>query len=228
MNKKIIIGFCLTLGIVIDMQAQETIIPDVNYNQLERYIELAKENYPRKKIFEAQEAEAKAGVPAATLAYLDPFNASYFYRPGDKQAINLDNPYVFNGFQFGINVNLGSVLQTPFRVKQAKAQYKVAVEENNEYTLTLTNEVKRRYYDYLLALKDLRVKTTGVQNAISIGEELRYKFENGEITHESYSFAVRLLTEAESGTLLAESALLKAKDALEEIIGTTLDNAKVE
>lgn len=228
MDRKIGVVLCLMLGILFNIKAQETIIPDVNYNQLERYIELAKENFPRKKVFEAQEEGAKAGVPVASLAYLEAFNASYFYRPNDRSAMDVNNPFIVNGFQFGVNVNLGTLLQTPFRVKQAKEQYKVAVEESNEYTLMLTNEVKRRYYDYLLTLKDLRVKTTGVQNAISIGEELRYKFENGEINHESYSFAVRMLTEAESGNLLAESALLKAKDALEEIIGTTLENAKVE
>lgn len=228
MNRKIIIIFCVVFFAAISMRAQESIIPDVNYNQLQKYIELAKENFPRKKVFEAQEEGAKAGVPAATMAYLEPFNASYFYRPDDKSTIDVNNPYVFNGFQFGVNVNLGSILQTPYRVKQAKAEYKVAVEQNKEYDLLLANEVKRRYYDYLLALKDLRIKTTGVQNAISIGQELRHKFENAEITHESYSMAVRLLTEAESENLMAESTLLKAKDALEEIIGTSLESANAQ
>ena len=54
-----------------NLSAQESIIEDVNYAQLERFIELAKEHYPRKKMFEAAEEKAKAGVPAAKVSYLD-------------------------------------------------------------------------------------------------------------------------------------------------------------
>jgi len=207
-------------------RGQETIVEDINYNQLQQFIALAKQNYPRKKIFDAQEERAKNGVPYAKMGYLGSLDASYIYRPDDKSAINVENPYAITGFQFGVNVNVGTILQTPFTVKQAKAEYRVAQLENQEYDLTLANEVKRRYYDYILALKDLKVKTNGAQDAYSLLQNLRYKFEKAEITHESYSVARTALTESETNKLAAEAALLKAKDTLEEIIGTKLEEVK--
>lgn len=216
----------LVLFFIGSVKGQETIVEDINYNKLQRYIELAKQNYPRKKIFEAQEQQAKNGVPYAQMGYLESLEAAYYYRPNDKAAIDIDNPYAFNGFQFGVTVNVGTILRTPFAVKQAKAQYKVTQLETQEYDITLASEVKRRYYDYILALKDLKVKTNGAQDAYSLLENLRYKFEKAEITHESYSVARTALTEAETNKLAAEATLLKAKDALEEMIGAKLEEVK--
>ena len=206
------------------VSAQETIVEDVNYNTLEQYIELANANNPRKKIFDAQQEGAKAAIPHAQMEYLSALEASYYYRPNERSAIVVDNPYLVTGFQFGVSVNVGTILQTPFTVKQARAQYKVSQLENEEYTIMLASEVKRRYYDYILALKDLKIKTNAAQNAYTLSEDLRLKFERAEITLEAYNAAQTSVTGAESEKVISEANLLKAKDALEEIIGTTLES----
>ena len=40
--------------ICLQVSAQETILTDINYGQLEKYIQLAKESYPKRKIATAQ------------------------------------------------------------------------------------------------------------------------------------------------------------------------------
>ncbi|WP_235324410.1 TolC family protein [Pedobacter lusitanus] len=132
----------------LQVSAQESIIGDINYGQLEKYIQAAKENYPKRKILKAQEEAIKTGIPIAQISYLDMFSASYFYRPGDKQAISgpgqTNNPYIVNGIQYGISFNLGAFLQKPFLVKRAKADYKVAKLQTEDYDYALVNEVKKK------------------------------------------------------------------------------------
>ena len=41
----------------IKTSAQETIIPEIKYADLEKYIDLAKQNFPRAKLFEAQKTQ---------------------------------------------------------------------------------------------------------------------------------------------------------------------------
>lgn len=225
MKAKIVTIFLLVLSCtMLKSQAQESIIQEVNYNQLQRLIELAKENYPRKKVLEAQEKKAKSGVPLAQVSLLEPLNASYIYRPEDKSAIDVNNPYLYNGFQFGVNLNLGSFLQKPFQIKQAKADYEIAKLENQEYNLLLATEVKSRYYAYIQAKSELKIKTQASQDTKSLYDDLKLKFERGQVTHESYSTARNTYAEANSDKVEAEVNFLKARDSLEEMIGVKLDS----
>ncbi|WP_345229928.1 TolC family protein [Olivibacter ginsenosidimutans] len=221
---KIILVLFLLVGVFTGAKAQESIIQDVNYNQLQQFIELAKTNYPRKKIYEAQEGKAKSGVPSAQVSLLEPLNASYIYRPEDKSAIDVNNPYLYNGFQFGVNLNLGTFLQKPFQIKQAKADYEIAKLENQEYNMMLATEVKSRYYEYIRAKSELKIKTQASQDTKSLYDDLKTKFERGQITHESYSMARNTYAEANSAKIEAEVNFLKAKDTLEEIIGVKLES----
>jgi outer membrane protein TolC len=206
--------------------AQESMIDDVNYATLEKYIQAAKDNYPRKKIFENNVDKAKTTVSMSNLSYLDIFNASYFYRPDDKATINTVNPYNVNGFQFGASVNLGLLLQKPGMVKKAKTDLKIAQLENEEYNNILTSEVKKRYYNYLRLLNDLKIKTQNSQDNISAVEDLKNKFEKGTAQLEAYNYARSKAAEAASSKILAEADFLTAKDALEEIIGQKLSDVK--
>lgn len=223
-SKITIIFFLLTGAFMREVNAQESIIQDINYSQLQQFIELAKVNYPRKKIFEAQEKRAKSGVPLAQVSMLDILNASYIYRPEDKSAIDVNNPYLYNGFQFGVNLNVGNFLQKPFQIKQAKAEYEVAKLENQEYNMVLATEVKNRYYEYIRQMSELKIKTQASQDTKSLYDDLKAKFERGQIPHESYSTARNTFAEANSAKIEAEVNFLKAKDAMEEIIGVKLDS----
>lgn len=203
--------------------AQESIVSQINYTQLEKYIQAAQQNYPRKQIMALNTERAKNDVPSATLSYLDIFNASYFYRPDGATSINMANPYLVNGFQFGVNVNIGNFLQKPYEVKKARTELKIAQLEEKEYETVLTNEVKSRYYAYILHLNELKLRTQSAQDNKTVSDDMRYKFEKGEITLQVYNASRISASGADSSRIQSEIDFLKAKDALEEIIGKKLE-----
>lgn len=212
--------------ISLDTYAQESIIGDIKYADLEKYIALAKQNYPRRKALNETVTKAKAELPITALSYLDIFNASYFYRPEKKSVIDPINPYNVNGFQFGINVNLGAFLQKPFTAKKAKSDLKIAQYQADEYELALAVEVKRRYYTYIQQISQLKIYTQSVQDNKNVADNQLYKFEKGEITLDTYNQSRINLTNANTSKIQAEVNLLNAKDSLEEIIGVKLSEVK--
>lgn len=210
----------------VDALAQESVIPQINQTDIEKYISLAKQNNHRKKTFEERSIGVKTAIPIAQLSYLDIFSASYFYRPQDRQVLDPINPYNVNGFQFGINVSLGSLLSKPFMVKRAKSEYKVAKLESEEYNAQLETQVKARYYDYILQLNQLKIFTQSAQDSKSVSQGLKNKFEKGEITLDNYNQSRIAQSAADISQIQAEINYLKAKDLLEEMIGVKLSDVK--
>jgi outer membrane protein TolC len=226
MKKLLQIGLASLMFISADAVAQESVIPEINYADIQKYITLAKKNYPKRKIFEAQKEAIKTGIPIAQVSYLDIFNANYFYRPENKAVLDPINPYNVNGFQFGINLNLGNFLQKPFMVKRAKAEYKVAQLEAEEYDIQLEREVKTRYYDYIQQVSQLKINTQAAQDNKGVAESLRNRFEKGQITIDAYNQSRIAASASSSAKIQVEIEYLKAKDALEEIIGEKLADVK--
>ena len=225
MKKIGLLCFLIISGIV-STYGQQSIVSQINYNQLEIYIQSAKDNYPRRQIMALNTQVAAAGVPAAKVLLLDIFNASYIYRPNGAIAINAGNPFLINGFQFGVNMSLGSFLQKPFQIKQAKSEHKIAQLEQQEYDVILANEVKNRYYEYILQLNELKLKTQSAQDNKTVSDDMRYKFEKGEITLQAYNSSRISASGADSSRIQSEIEFLKAKDALEDIIGKKLEQVK--
>jgi hypothetical protein len=222
MKKLVNIVVASLMFLSVDAFAQESIIPEIKYADMEKYISLAKQNYPRRKIFEERKNVVKTGIPITQLSYLDMFNAAYFYRPDNRSIIDPVNPYNVNGFQFGINVTLGGLLQKPFQVKRAKSEYKISQLEAQEYDMQLEMEVKKRYYDYIQQVSQLKINTQSAQDNKGVAESLRNKFEKGEITLDAYNQSRVAQSASSTAKIQAEINYLKAKDALEEIIGTKL------
>lgn len=207
---------------VSSVKAQESVIEDINYSQLERLIELAKENYPRRKIMDLNAQKAKAQAPIERLGYLDMFNAAYYYRPDEKASINYENPYNVNGFQFGVYVSLGSLLDRPYRIKQAVIDYEIAKLEQEDYEKILVAEVKVRYYAYILQLKELKLVTQNAQDAKGIADDIALRFERNEIEIDAYNASKNAFNSANSSKIKTEIEFLTAKDRLEEIVGKKL------
>ena len=202
--------------------AQETVMDEINYNQLEKYIQMAKEYYPQRKIKEELEKQAKTEVTIQTISYLDLFNANYYYRPNEREALDVMNPYVTNGFQFGVSLNLGRYLQKPFTGKIVRSELKIAQLEKQIFDTQLEKEVKSRYYKYVLNLKELKLKTVSAQETLGNLQNITTRFEKGEIPLEEYNSARAAVLDANSTKMQTEISYLQAKDGLEEIIGSKL------
>lgn len=211
--------------------AQESIIGLIDNNMMDKYVQAARDYYPKRKIQEAQTGIAKIGITTANLSYLDIFNASYFYRPGDKTAISVPggtnaNPYVFNGVQLGVGLNLGGFLQKPFLVKRAKAEYRVAKLEQDDYDIALVIEVKRKYYAYIQSMSELKIRSQTAQENRVVSENSSQKFKRGEISLDEYNNSRRILADANTDQITAEVAYLTSRDDLEAIIGKKLTDIK--
>lgn len=225
MSKRLFIIFIL-LGLNVLVKAQEDIASQINTPLLQKYVDLAKAYYPKRKMYQASELSAKAKIGAASAGYLESLNASYFYRPDNQAIVDASNPYSINGFQFGVFLNLGVLLRTPSLVKQAREEYNATTFQTKEYDILLESEVRQKYYEYLQLFNDLKVKAQAVIDNKAASDGLKHKFEKGEVSLDVYSKAKALTSSAQSEKLLTELNWLKAKDALEALIGQKLEHVK--
>jgi len=216
----------LFVAINVRVKAQDDIASQINPPLLQKYIDLAKEYYPKRKMYKASELSAKAKIGVAKASYLESLNASYFYRPSSGTIIDVNNPYSINGFQFGVNLNLGLFFRTPSLVKQAREEYNSASYLTKEYDILLETEVKQRYFEYLQWFSDLKVKNQAYIDNKTSSDGLRYKFEKGEVSLDVYSKAKSLTSISSSEKLQAELNMLTAKNSLEALIGKKLEEVK--
>ncbi|WP_316833063.1 TolC family protein [Pedobacter aquatilis] len=206
--------------------SQETIIPEIKYADLEKYIDLAKQNYPKLKLTKERSEGIKTNIPIAALGYLDMFSGSYFYRPQKQAVLDPVNPYSVNGFQFGVTVSLGTLISRPLLIKRAKSDYKAAKLEEKDYENQLVLLVKSRYYDYIQSINLLKLSAQLASDNKGVAESLRLRFEKSEITLDVYNQSRILQFNAYQAKIAAETTFLKSKDLLEEVIGAKLADVK--
>lgn len=217
--------FTLTLvAIYKPAVAQETMITEVSYVYLETLIKTAKENYPKVKIFDKRITVAENNVGRTRVSWFDAINLSYLYNPGNT--FNVANPSFFSGFQTGIILNIGVVLQKPYQIKMARNELDIRRYEKDEYNLNIEALVKERYFLYVQQQTLLKARMQSAQDAENILKVVRYRFEKGEETLQVYNDALIFFSNQNQSKIEAEAQLLIAKAYLEEIIGIKLENIK--
>lgn len=224
LNKYILLAASILILSGTEARSQESMTTGLSYEYIERLIKAAETNYPDMLVKEQQVIIAKNGIRKTEFSYLDPFTFSYYYRP--TQAIDVNNPNLFNGYQIGLNINIGDLIQKPFANKEAKAQYKIAQLQQNSYKLNLAAEVKKRYFKYLEQLSQLKLRSKSYADAESLVKQLRYKFEKSETGFDDLTRALLLSSEQNQFLIAAEGGTFAAKAALEEILGDKLENIK--
>jgi len=213
--------FCL---ICRSAHSQESMISGISYPYLEKLIGIAENNYPEMQVKDYQAKIAKNNVTKTNVGYLDAFSFSYYYRP--TQAIDVSNPNLFNGYQIGLNLNIGTLVQKPFATKEAKAQYKIAQLQQTSYKQNLVAEVKKRYFTYLEQLTQLKLRSKSYADAQSLVTQLRSRFEKSEVKFDDLTRALILASEQNQFLITAEGGTFTAKAALEELLGEKLENIK--
>ncbi len=201
--------------------AQESMIPEVNPVFLQKLIDTAKVYYPRMKTFDHRVIIADDNVKKARLSWFDLFTFSFLYSP--NQTTTLINPNFLNGYQLGIFFNFANLFQKPHTIKQAREDLAIAVLQKEEYNLNIEAEVKSRYYKYIQELTIRKLQLQVVLDAEGMMKQMKYKFEKGEETFESYSKVLISYTQQKQSAIEAEGAVLIAKSALEELIGKKLE-----
>lgn len=218
-----IIFFVITFVIIYKpVRAQETMLTEVSYTYLDTLIKIAKENYPKIKVFDKKVTIAEKNVGRTRVSWLDAINVAYLYNPNNT--FNVARPTFFNGFQTGISLNVGLLLQKPYLIKIAKNDLDISRYEREEYNLNIEALVKERYFLYIQNQTILKARMQNAQDAESILKAARYRFEKGEETLQNFNIALMALSTQNQGKIEAEAQLLIAKAYLEEIIGKKLEN----
>lgn len=205
--------------------AQTTMLEDFSYEYLDKLIEAAKLNSPRMKGNVAKIDAAKENVKMEKANWLTPLSFSYFWR-SNEQATNLVDPRLFSGYQFGINLNPGELLNRTYLVKRSKKEVEAAFYESKEYEQQLVAEVKSRYVTYIESLNSVKLQAKSIVEAQNIVSQLKISYQKGETTLKEYNEANMQLNESIQTKIRYESRALAAKFAIEELTITKLEEIK--
>ncbi len=190
---------------------------------LERLIEIAQASYPKTKLLDARIEGAGYAVKRARLSYFDIFSFSYLFMPGWQTTVS---PWMQTSYQFGFFANVGSLIQKPAQVRQAKSDLSAIGHEKAAFELNLESEVRQRYYTYIQKKTLLRVVAESLLDLESIRKSARYKFEKGEETLENYNKALLAYSNQMQAKVTIEAEILIAKSTLEELLGQKLEDIK--
>jgi outer membrane protein TolC len=201
--------------------AQESMMKDINYGLMDRIVNYAKENYPRIKANLHRIKMAEANITKAKLSYFDVVTFSYVHSPDNSTT--LVNPTLLNGYQYGIFLNVGYLMQKPTLVKVAREERKALIDENMAYDQNIEMEVRKRYLLYVQGLSTLRSRMQALVDAESALKEVKYRFEKGEETFDNYNKALVVLEDHHQKRIESEGSMLIAKVELEELLGKKLE-----
>lgn len=224
MYRFILIISILTFSVVTEVEAQETMLNEISYPYLDTLIRISKGYYARMKVFEAQIDIAELNVKKSKASLFDVLNLSYLYSP--KNTTTLINPALLNGYQVGVGINIGTLLQKPSQIKIAKKELEISWLQKDEYSYLLEATVKERYFRYVQSLSTLKLVAQGEVDVQSILVSVRNKFQKGEETFSNYSNALVAYTHQNQAKVAAEAEVFIAKAKLEELIGNTLESVK--
>ena len=220
--------FLLNLFFRPDAKAQLTIIPDLSDTYVNKLIDTAKKNYPRVRSYQNRINIANSNISKTKAGLLNALTVSYIYQPGVNNTIDPVNPTTsyFKGFQAGVFVNIGALVSQPSLIKQAREELIIAHNDQDEYFITLTTEVKKRYYMYIQRGAEVKLQTRSTLETESALKDAKYRFQKGELTFEDYNKMQIQYTEHQQTKIQAEANLFTAKADLEELLGTKLENIK--
>ncbi|WP_229216429.1 TolC family protein [Dyadobacter sp. 3J3] len=219
---KYAVFFVFFFLVVQKSQAQESLSKDISYEYLDKLIAICKSNYPKNKIFDTRISMAESGVKKARMSYFDIFSAGYLYSPNSSKGTAGAASFL-GGYQLGFFANVGSLLQKPSVIKQAKGELATAEFEKLANDLTIEAEVKKRYFTYIQKIAILRLRNSALLDVESMLTSVKHRFEKGEETLEKYNEALLVLSNQSLNIIIAEGEVLIAKSSLEELLGQKLE-----
>jgi outer membrane protein TolC len=212
-----------------NVKSQGSLLDEVSAPYLDTLIKIAKDNYPRNKIFTKKIGIAKSNLNKIRLSWFDGLGVYYLYLPPNNVGSSTVNPTNSrNGFQLGFSFNIGSLLEKPAQINAAKGDMAVARLEKEEYLLTIEADTKERYYKYILQVTLLKQRTQLTLDAQTMLTAVRSKFEKGQETFEIFNKAVIFYNQQNQDKITTESDMLIAKAHLEELLNKKLEDIKLE
>lgn len=214
-----------------DVSAQKTdfnkIVPPSGSraaNLEEVLVQVAWINNPRYDALESQKHIEREKVKIAKLSWTEGIAANFNLNQGNVQPTN-DNIF-FPMYNFSATFNLGSILKTPYEVRNAKERERIAEYEINQAKHQLRAEVLSRYRKYEAAIEVLKIRTKASEDLNTSYVLVKKSFEQGNTTLKTYIEATNAYNQSLEQKLVAESNVSLTLIALEEVIGVPLDEVK--
>jgi outer membrane protein TolC len=208
--------------------AQESMLPNVSDEFMNKLVALATENYPKAKAIRERTKITELGIKKAKMDWYNIVSFSYLYTPGAAGSTVVTNigQSFLSGYSIGLSTSIGNILMKPGLIAAAKKEYELAQLDEGDYLLGLATAVKTRYYAYMSQRTALSLKSRTKEINTLIANNIRYKYEKGEETFDNYNKALAASSSAEQAVIECETALLIAKCSLEELIGVKLETVK--
>lgn len=192
----------------------------------ESLVALAWENYPENNTYRYEVKREQELISQARWNWLNDISASFNLNEGNlNPEANATNIF-FPRYNFRVSLSVGTVVNTPSRVRQAKIGKQIAGENVEQQQLAIRREVLSRYYVYLYNQDLLKLRMQAMQDVQSAFTAATRSFNRGEISLEEYNQALHARNAAEESRLQAERELVLSKLNLEELIGMSLERAQ--
>lgn len=192
----------------------------------ESLVALAWENYPENNSYRYEVKREQELISQARWDWLNDISASFNLNEGNlNPEANATNIF-FPRYNFRVSLSVGTVVNTPSRVRQAKIGKEIAGENVEQQQLAMRREVLSRYYVYLYNQDLLKLRMQAMQDVQSAFTAANRSFNRGEISLEEYNQALHARNAAEESRLQAERELVLSKLNLEELIGMSLERAQ--
>lgn len=187
-------------------------------------VQLAWINNPRYNALESQKHIEREKVKIAKLSWTEGVAANFNLNQGNIQPAN-DNIF-FPMYNFSATFNLGTILKTPYEVRNAKERERIADYEINQAKHQLRSEVLTRYRKYEASIEVLKIRTKASEDLYTSYTLVKKSFEQGNTTLKTYIEATNAYNQSLEQKLVAESNVSIALIALEEVIGVPLEEVK--
>lgn len=210
-----------------ELNAQETrnIIaefPDAESPEIvERLMQLAWENYEQGRIPEIRVRMAEQEIRNRRWEWFNALTFTYNYTP--NLFLPEDDPSNIGRFGIGLVVSLGSLAKVPGRVRMAKLDRRLALQQVEVQRKDTQNQVIQRYAFFIESAELYQLQLEAVENTTSTVNSVRQRFERGDLTVEELQRAEEYLIGARERLIKARTDFFKARYDVEELIGVPLE-----
>ncbi len=195
----------------------------------EKLVQLAWANNPDNQILLHQVKVSEYGEKLAKRNFLNQVSATgnlneFNVNPQVDAVTGTPLPNFFPKYNFAATLNLGNIFSDPIKVKRAKEETAIALQNVNSRKITMRAEVLRRYQNYLTSKELLKVQTDAFEDASASFSLAEQKFKNGETKIVDFNSALENFNGRKSQKLIAERDFNISKIDIEELIGVRLED----
>jgi len=194
-------------------------------------VSLAWENNPRYKIHAANQFIANKEVQLANRAWADDWNILLNLNENNLTSDNNPGMPVVNAnnfprYNFGLTLNLGSLITRGLEVDIAEQQLEIEQLNASQDKLEIRSEVYLAYAEYNQTIKVLKIVTKQEQNTKDILDLMKTRFSSGSIDYDKFNAAQNEYNRSLESLITQEEKVNAARLQLEALIGIPLSLAK--